>query len=73
MLEAIFTEDCYRNIDTTGHKRLRGQLQCDGGCDGCGACAAACPVGAVSVADGKAKIDYSKCGFLRTLCGGLRA
>ena len=59
MLEAILHgKIATENIDTTGHKRLRGQLQCDGSCDGCGACAAACPVGAVSVADGKAKIDY---------------
>lgn len=64
MLEAILHgKIATENIDTTGHKRLRGQLQCDGNCDGCGACAAACPVGAVSVADGKAKIDYSKCVF----------
>lgn len=64
MLEAILHgKIATENIDTTGHKRLRGQLQCDGCCDGCGACAAACPVGAVSVADGKAKIDYSKCVF----------
>lgn len=64
MLEAILHgKIATENIDTTGHKRLRGQLQCDGSCDGCGACAAACPVGAVNVADGKAKIDYSKCVF----------
>lgn len=64
MLEAILHgKIATENIDTTGHKRLRGQLQCDGSCDGCGACAAACPVGAVSVPDGKAKIDYSKCVF----------
>ena len=64
MLEAILHgKIATENIDTTGHKRLRGQLQCDGSCDGCGACAAVCPVGAVSVADGKAKIDYSKCVF----------
>lgn len=64
MLEAILHgKIATENIDTTGHKRLRGQLQCDGSCDGCGACATACPVGAVSVADGKAKIDYSKCVF----------
>lgn len=64
MLEAIFHgKIATENIDTTGHKRLRGQLHCDGSCDGCGACATACPVGAVIVADGKAKIDYSKCVF----------
>ena len=64
MLEAILHgKIATENIDTTGHKRLRGQLQCDGCCDGCGACASACPVGAVSVAEGKAKIDYSKCVF----------
>lgn len=64
MLEAIFRgKIATENIDITGHKRLRGELQCDGSCNGCGACAAACPVGAVSVAGGKAQIDYQKCIF----------
>ncbi len=64
MLEAIFRgKIATENVDTTGHKRLRGQLVCDKECDGCGACAAACPVGAVSIAEGKAKIDYNKCIF----------
>lgn len=64
MLEAIFRgKIATENVDTTGHKRLRGQLVYDKECDGCGACAAACPVGAVSIAEGKAKIDYNKCIF----------
>lgn len=64
MLEAIFCgKIATENIDTTGHKRLRGQLQCDGSCDGCGACAAACPVGAMGVTEGKAQLDYKKCLF----------
>lgn len=30
-------------------------------CVGCGACEGACPVGAISVADGKSVVDESKC------------
>jgi len=30
-------------------------------CVGCGACVAACPVGAISMKDGKAEIDQEKC------------
>ena len=42
LLEAIFAgKVATENIDTTGHERMRGQLQCNGSCDGCGACAAA--------------------------------
>ena len=64
MLEAIFAgKIATENIDTTGHKRLHGELQCDGSCDGCGACANACPVKAVSIQGGKAQIDYKKCLF----------
>lgn len=64
MLEAIFAgKIATENIDTTGHKRLRGELSCGAGCDGCGKCAEACPVKAVSVEQGKAKIDYNKCLF----------
>ena len=64
MLEAIFAgKIATENIDTTGHKRLRGELQCDGSCDSCGSCAAACPVQAMSIEGGKACIDYKKCLF----------
>lgn len=64
MLEAIFAgKIATENIDTTGHKRLRGELACNDSCDGCGACAAACPVKAVSVVGGRAQIDYQKCLF----------
>ena len=64
MLEAIFAgKIATENIDTTGHKRLRGELNCSGSCDGCGTCAAACPVGAMSIEQGKARIDYKKCLF----------
>ena len=64
MLEAIFRgKIATENVDITGHKRLRGQLVCDNKCDGCGACAGACPVGAVSIAEDKAQIDYQKCIF----------
>lgn len=30
-------------------------------CLGCGACVATCPVEAISIVDGKAKIDNEKC------------
>ena len=64
LLEAIFAGKCAtENIDTTGHPRMRGQLQCSGECNGCGACAAACPVQALSMVDGKPEIDYKKCIF----------
>ena len=64
MLEAIFAgKIATENIDTTGHKRLRGELSCGASCDGCGKCAEACPVKAVSVEQGKAQIDYNKCLF----------
>lgn len=64
LLEAIFAgKVATENIDTTGHERMRGQLQCNGSCDGCGACAAACPVQALSIVNGKPVIDYKKCLF----------
>ena len=64
MLEAIFAgKIATENIDTTGHKRLRGELSCGACCDGCGKCAEVCPVKAVSVEQGKARIDYNKCLF----------
>ena len=64
LLEAIFAgKVATENIDNTGHPRLRGQLQCNGNCTGCGMCAAACPVQALSVVGGKPCIDYKKCIF----------
>lgn len=64
LLEAIFAGKCStENIDNTGHQRLRGQLQCSGNCNGCGACAEACPVQAISLVGGKPSIDYKKCIF----------
>ena len=64
LLEAIFAGKCAtENIDNTGHQRLRGQLQCSGNCNGCGACAEACPVQAISLVGGKPSIDYKKCIF----------
>ena len=64
MLEAILNgKIATENIKTTGHKRMRGQLQCNSNCDGCGACAAACPVHAVGMEDGRPAIDYKKCLF----------
>ena len=64
LLEAIFAgKVATENIDHTGHPRLRGQLQCNGNCTGCGMCAAACPVQALSVVGGKPCIDYKKCIF----------
>ncbi len=64
MIEAIFAgKIATEAIHTTGHKRMRGQLQCDQKCGGCGACAGACPVGALQLQNGKPVIDYKKCIF----------
>ena len=64
MLEAIFAgKIATENIDTTGHKRLRGELSCGAGCDGCGKCAEACPFHLIVKPEGA---EYaSKC----TACG----
>ncbi|WP_405383947.1 NADH-quinone oxidoreductase subunit NuoB [Phascolarctobacterium sp.] len=64
MLEAIFAgKIATENIHTTGHKRMRGQLYCDGNCGGCGACAAVCPTQALRLENGRPVIDYKKCLF----------
>ncbi len=38
-----------------------GDKLCPNGCIGLGTCVAACPMGAISVADGVAQVDYKKC------------
>lgn len=64
MLEAIFAgKIATENIDVTGHKRMRGVLQCNGKCGGCGACAAACPVQGITMMNDMPQIDYKKCLF----------
>lgn len=64
MLEAIFAgKIATENINTTGHKRMRGPLICDSTCDSCGECEVACTCGALKIKDGKPVIDYKQCLF----------
>lgn len=64
MLEAILAgKIATETVSTDGHKRIRGQLNVTGSCDNCGFCAAACPVQALSIDNGKPVIDYSRCIF----------
>lgn len=64
MIEAILNKRIVtENISFSGHKRMRGQLQCMNCCDGCGHCSAVCPVKAITVYDGKPIVDYKKCIF----------
>lgn len=64
MIEAILNKKIVtENISLSGHRRMRGQLQCMNSCDGCGCCSTVCPVKAITVYDGKPVIDYNKCIF----------
>lgn len=64
MIEAILNKKIVtENISLSGHRRMRGQLQCMNSCDGCGCCSTVCPVKAITVYDGKPVIDYKKCIF----------
>ena len=64
MLEAIFQgKIATEKIHTTGAKRMRGQLITTPAEVNLEACAAACPVKAFSVENGKPVIDYKKCLF----------
>ncbi len=48
--------------DCASAERLGGgDKLCPNGCIGLGSCAAACPMGAISVLDGVARVDYHKC------------
>ncbi len=64
MIEAILNKKIVtENISLSGHRRMRGQLQCMNSCDGCGCCSTVCPAKAIIVYDGKPVIDYKKCIF----------
>lgn len=53
MLNCIYTKGETKMVDKTK-------------CIACGGCVAICPVGAIKIVDGKAKIDPKKC----VKCGG---
>lgn len=64
MLEAILGgKIATEEIHTTGSKRFRGQMQVKKNCTSCGACAAVCPVKAISLKEGAPVLDYKNCIF----------
>lgn len=64
MLEAILGgKIATEEIHTTGSKRFRGQLQVKKNCTSCGACAATCPVKAITLKEGAPVLDYKNCIF----------
>ena len=48
--------DCAKAVSDS-----EGKKACEYGCIGCGACASVCPMDAISVVNGVAKVDMSKC------------
>lgn len=64
MLETILHgKIATENIETSGHKRMRGQLQLDNQDVDYSTCIASCPVGALNVEQGHLQVDYLKCIF----------
>lgn len=64
LLEAIFNgKIATKDINNTGSASFRGELQCNGNCNACGACQQACPTHALVLENGAVSIDYKKCLF----------